>query len=430
MGIYTSILNEVYIGKKASLKKMEEVIHNLREPYLQDKGNNFTGLVNIQRDPNLALLEKMLEEEFGFKNLYLSVSSKPCANAWTYPIDLYLDTSMDMGNLVVTSNTGYKFKPIAKAASSITLTSKLLFDPRFTDAEILAIILHEVGHNFQSVMNGKLRSITQMQSFIIYITAYSGYFLNLLYVSNSFKDFENNIKRNIVRNNGLGTIIGFGSMISAVAAKILNELIGLTTIGTLGLSYMAIAIYNLAISFYNPVQILIDFIYNIPGKGKENLADSFCYIYGYGTEQISALAKMESMEASDIEDMFDNVPVLSSIKDLFSYPALLLMGWADPHPKVVTRCKNIINDCKYDINNIEDPRVRKELLKQLDTLEKMQNKLFVEGESLNDNLIVKKAVLRHLAGKDYKENIFSTTGDMEYEFRRMKEQNKHKIDFY
>lgn len=95
-------------------------------------------------------------------------------NAWTHPIDFYLDTSMNMQNLVVTSSKGYRFKPEAKVSTDIAITSKLLFDPNFTDGEILAILLHEIGHNFESVMNQNLCTFSQLYSFLIFMTGISG----------------------------------------------------------------------------------------------------------------------------------------------------------------------------------------------------------------------------------------------------------------
>lgn len=435
MGIYYDYsnsldpLNEVYIGKKASLLEMEKVIHELRSPYLRKNGNNYSGAISAVRDKNLLLLEKLIEEEFGFKNLYLTISNKPYMNAWTHPIDFYLDSSMNMQNLVVTSSKGYRFKPEAKVSTDIAITSKLLFDPSFTDGEILAILLHEIGHNFESVMNQNLCTFSQLYSFLIFMTGLSGQITNLLYTSNTIKDFENNIKRFIVRSNGVGTLVGFGSMISASVTKILVELEGVINIVTLGTGKLAIMALNTANRFFNPAQFILDFIYSIPGKGKENLADSFCYIYGYGEEQISALSKMDSKEMSDIETQFNNVPILASIKDIFSYPATLLAYFLDPHPLVVKRCKNIINDCKYDIEHEEDPRVRKELIEQMKKLEKAQNDYFVQCKNVNDNLIVKKTVLKCLASTDYKENIYSSTRDMDYQFQKLKNENKHNINF-
>lgn len=66
-------------------------------------------------------------------------------NALTLPVSKSIDKFKEQKML---DSTGMRYLKEARVNITVMITDSLLFNDRFTDAEILSILLHEIGHNF------------------------------------------------------------------------------------------------------------------------------------------------------------------------------------------------------------------------------------------------------------------------------------------
>ena len=139
-------LDEAFVPKSKGMKEMEKCLQVLRAPYLVDYNSiefftkRFQSAENaIQDDPNLIKFCKLMEKEFVFESMSLVIVRSDKMNALTLPV--FKDQKM-------LDSTGMRYLKEARVNITVMITDSLLFNDRFTDAEILSILLHEIGHNF------------------------------------------------------------------------------------------------------------------------------------------------------------------------------------------------------------------------------------------------------------------------------------------
>lgn len=145
-------LDEAFVPKSKGMKEMEQCLHELRTPYLVDY-NSVEFFVKrfesaekaIQDDPNLIKFCKLMEKEFVFESMSLVILRSDKMNALTLPVSKSIDKFKEQKML---DSTGMRYLKEARVNITVMITDSLLFNDKFTDAEILSILLHEIGHNF------------------------------------------------------------------------------------------------------------------------------------------------------------------------------------------------------------------------------------------------------------------------------------------
>lgn len=155
-----SILQESQF-ENPKLAKMELLIHQLREKYM-----NGTNVNKINTDPLIREISILFEEIFGFYSFQLSIEQSQQYNAYTAPLSSKIDV-WNYKKCVVRDNQGLRFTPIARVNTAAVITSGLLLDNNFTDREILAILLHEIGHNFSDSINNTLGVFTNFKKVLL-----------------------------------------------------------------------------------------------------------------------------------------------------------------------------------------------------------------------------------------------------------------------
>ena len=133
-----AILNEVYVGRLPEINQMVTDIHNIREEY-RAKGN-----ISVLK--STKIFEKHVEDMWGFKAFLFDIYISSIPNAYTMCAGLCIDC--DTGSVVEYTNKGYRFCKDSNISATTKLATCLLADTVFTDEEITAIILHEIGHSF------------------------------------------------------------------------------------------------------------------------------------------------------------------------------------------------------------------------------------------------------------------------------------------
>lgn len=145
-------LDEAFIPKSKGMKEMEKCLHEIRTPYLVDY-NSLQFYIKrirsaddaIQDNPNLIKFCKLMEKEFVFESMSLVILRSDEMNALTLPVSKSVDKFKEQKML---DSTGMRYLKEARVNITVMITDSLLFNDKFTDAEILSILLHEIGHNF------------------------------------------------------------------------------------------------------------------------------------------------------------------------------------------------------------------------------------------------------------------------------------------
>lgn len=149
-----SIFNEAYIGKTQTLLDIEAKINELRT-------KNLKFYSNISQSGLVLAINRLFEKQFGMDTFALQIDSTTTFNAYTMVFARAFDIQNsydDLSKMVTgTMNEGFRFKEGNPFCIVVNISYGLLASKKFTDAEILAIILHEIGHNFADCLYGRIR---------------------------------------------------------------------------------------------------------------------------------------------------------------------------------------------------------------------------------------------------------------------------------
>ena len=367
------VMHEVYFGKTPNLLLLEKKIEIARTKYRLDPMK-----FNISKEREE--IENIISNEFGFACTSFHVDPSIYYNAWTYPVS---SSGIDFRDyrkyLIVDKKGGFKYKPECNAYVVIRVTKGLFFSALFTPAEIVGIILHEIGHNFQDVISGSVKffnTISQILKVIfipiLIIISPLQTPIRHVYIDTIKKLEKNNtevINAFWTINNILKTFTDLGSMFI--------NLIGNISIMISPIGYLS----RLPDIFLKDIKDLItspfDMLNFYSNYRQEQISDTFAVAYGYGEESSSALAKMREYCGNDaLTKMIRDVPVIGAYCDLLNLPVTLIGGLLDPHPNTIARLNNNMKYIKREIVDKEhNPKMKKELSKQVVDIQAQMDKM-------------------------------------------------------
>lgn len=349
-------LQEVYFGKSNFLLEAENQIGIIREQYKNTK--------DMTAHPATQSFNRIIEKQFGMELFALQIDQNDSSlNAYTIPIAKRFDIVKENNfkNLVeMNQKTGYRFKPNNGLCIVAFITPKILLDEKFTNAEILAILLHEIGHNFADAIHDKIRlyNLELMRNYMDY-----SILLLLLDPVGIIKfNIQNNNeyvynKNKDRRPNNLKAIIDYGKFkVKDIISKISEFLYRLT-------GGISLRIEKLAYIGYQD---------NSPQYDKQNeiIADKFATINGYGPELQMALAKFGTN--NPVKDFVEKIPVIGSMLNLSIEKSTADLFKFDEHPQNIQRIKSSISVLEFELNKSKlDPKVRKVIKEQIDQLNKV-----------------------------------------------------------
>ena len=341
-----TVLNEAYFGKTKGVLKIEKAIGALRHKYMEQY---FSKDINL--DPGIDDICRAIEDAFGFGLVQFEVVIEASINAYTLPLGTSVDARGSKYMEVDTTN-GYRYNKQANFAAIFYITSGLFLNEAFTDAEITAIILHEIGHNFTTSAidyNGNLNALNNILVGLYTFGAYT------VVSSNVVKRATINIKNYMAKTfrrlaevyNTFKSVIGTWRYILTEYFKFGEFMNNVTMPFTIMASTIATNVWNRVINYaLFPTRFLT-------GYDDERFADSFATMYGYGPEIQTALEKVHDRKTSVYEaDKFINSsPLLANYVDLFKLPVLFIIYAFDEHPELPARMKNACAQIEYDLKN-------------------------------------------------------------------------------
>lgn len=418
-----SVLNEVYFGNSREIIKIQDQFSKFRRKFIE-QGKYMS---SFNTDPDLLEFNRMIEKFFGFETFALVVEPQHIGNAYTLPISNRIDTPISGKKYIESTPNGFRFKKEAKFNAIVYIHSPLIIDSRFTDREVFAIILHELGHNFafginsaNCVMTGILKAIN-LVNIVIHgslsiIFPFSQHSQIAVGSINKLQGAVNKKADEIKKNNPeindtLYRFKGFFSAIEGFGFEILSIFDVLATI-----SNPAGAIIN---SIFNKVMQVVKnpmiMIKTLFGYGQEKVSDNFATIYGYGPDLTSGLFKFEKYVpgTSVLRFMNDeNSSFIGLWYNLIKMPVQIVCGLLDEHPNAVSRINDQIKALKVELNRNElDPKMKAAIRKDIAEIEKVLDKSTDSKGYTGDPMIFKYAyngLMVKLFGGDARD-IFTNT---------------------
>lgn len=372
-------INEVYFGKTKEILAIEKQLDLVRNKYM----NRYLTNVFVNNDQDLLKLNRMIEDYFGFGCFSLNIINEPIVNGFTMPIDnrIGLKNQISKKYLIVDKGT-FKFNKSADYTCMVYIYSGVMFNPAFTTGEVMAMILHEIGHNFYSALNNEYNGIMTN----VYI--YSVFILrllisikdpllgikNILYSSDLIVKTKENIKKYLRENDSItqkiiDTVVWAKNIVEQVKG-LKFKLLDLGSLGILPMIYTAINTAKCLL----PIELLITGFVLKRGYAFERTADNFATMYGYGPDAISFFNKASSKninQASLIENIYMKIPIISNIYAINTNLTYMIMSCVDEHPVGISRCSDQLNMLKKELEKSDiDPKMKKTIQEDIKLCEK------------------------------------------------------------
>lgn len=377
------VLNEVYIGKTKELLAIERELDLFRNAHME---RYFEPMINS--DPQLLKINRMFEKAFGFGCFTLEIINQMQINACTMSIDYKYDVkSFGKEKDVIVDKTGYKFNPAYDYAGIVMIYSGLIFNPNYTTEEIMAVILHEIGHNFFSTIDGTNGLFILLVKTLVLISALQSNIFSLLYMFNGVDSLLVKLDRNLREKNSIiVTVLDYYSFFTDLLAQAKTTIFGILNVLTFNLFKTVLYAFVGAIKIYsmsNPLNILLTM-----GKYKnERTADNFPSIYGYGPALTSAVNKFEAhgYSPSKMMNAIENTPVISTIYNMISLPAEILVTAFDEHPAGIARAQDQLDLLNEELKKSDlDPKMKKVIKSDIILIEKQMQKIIDNSKGMQD----------------------------------------------
>ena len=363
------ILLEYYAGKPKEFIKCEgylrEIIKLIKEDH---ESMNPIRNRNVYRDAEPC---KKLEQELAkfFKVSEIKIYwNTGTINAYTLPGFSF--TAMDRRRNYLSG----KFQNIRMY---LCIYEDLVYKANLTEQELMAVILHEIGHNFYYC------PITA--GFELYYAVMSlGLGPIIALISRALSYQLPNLVADFIKKN-LPMIANIEDAFSDIFANVNSIVSPFVGVGNLAF-YLASRLLSIV---RNPAGEIIN---SITGYGNEKAADSLAAKYGYGPEQASALHKMTLPENLIGSKMLKSMgPFGSIIDDTNKIMADIVYGMTlDPHPSNNQRAASMLKKLQKDLDSGDyPPEAKRDLQKEIDRMQKAFD--VVNDSNVQSNVQIKKA---------------------------------------
>lgn len=374
MGLYGNkfcdtpfFLNEAYFGKSETLLKMEEYIGKIRDEYSRFKDNAAT--------ENCQLFNRLMEQQFGMEVFALHIIPSKIKNAFTNPIATRFDVFLknDLSKKVkMDKDRGYYFDKDNGLCIICTIYGGLLEDKKISNAEILAILLHELGHNFADAVNNNIkaynRGLVFTQILLQIISA----------ISSSFKTLPISIVSDIYNTNTFikyhetdRTEKKFGAILTGIDFKFGDIAMNVSEF----FSRISFGLGNKINKLFAKLNKLFESDNIHAPKQNEMLSDKFATIYGYGPELQSALSKM-TLNTGSVEQFVEKIPLFGPMMNLSYAESTSDFFKYDEHPQLIQRINSSISALEFELNKHNlDPKLEKTIKSQINDLKKTKDRV-------------------------------------------------------
>lgn len=349
---------ETYAGKPKELVKCEKYLREIIDDIKRDRSEslNVFRSRSVYREADACRnLEKTLSDFFGFAEVRIYWRSSSI-NACT----VHAKSIMIMGNRIRND--------FSKVKVHIEIHEELVYYANLNEQEMMAVILHEIGHNlYYSPLSVaiELASIVMVPWGILVSLLFKTFRTAQMEIINMVKRYLPFIYNLFEMNNNVYIQIGnlfraYGLVSWAISVA--------TTISENG---------------------VMTPIYAINGYGSERASDTLTAKYGYGPEQATALEKIQKAPGTLGGEMRQSSGTFGDISnDLYSLGLELIAGISmDPHPNNTQRAAVMLKKLERDYAKGDYPP---ELKKDLEAEIKRMRKIYQTMNENKGNVQIKK----------------------------------------
>lgn len=360
---------EAYYGKLPEFEEIEKLLGIMMRKARKDP---------MKANPNKweenAKIQKLFCKVFGFKSTYIYWIPRNTPNAFTitlYSLMLFGDTK---DFIEKRSDRGFYDSSKTSVLTVYGYTGLLLDELNLTPRELLAIILHEIGHNFDF-------SAYHLISYWINNIATLG--LSGLWTRRhkAVEDLaDEKMKYYYQYKDTFDEEYEDQKTREEIAAKEKKAMDRYRNRGKVTMTLEALMTL-ITTMFYAPAAIPIQLL-NLDGKMGELFADSFAVSYGYGEELITSLEKLGGDNGFKYKD---NGPTATFLRDLNATLAEIFNGMVEIHGSNQERAKESLKKLKVDLKTSDyPPGMKAELEKEIQRLESYYNTLISasDGEKM------------------------------------------------
>lgn len=341
--------NEEYIGKLPEFIK----VTGLFDKMLEKAKNN-----SIKMNPNdwkeNQQICMILAKVFGLRKVWFYWIPHDMRNAFTVTVYSFLVLGDSKDLIEYRTGKGFYDTSHKSVFTIYGYCGLLLPEAKMNGKELLAIFLHELGHNFDYSpyhhINFLAKAIIESNDSTIDLNndVKIDYY-NQVVDNYDFYYSKNGTKREKEREKYKKAI-----------EKYLNSSLLKNFISCM-MNIIHMPIYAL-ISI--PIQLT-----HIGGKKGEQFADSFATTYGYGPELISALGKLGTYDNIKITNCGE---LTTFFRDLNNCLGEIINGLTEVHGTDQERCKDCIKKLRRDLVGTNYPKEMKEDLEsEIDRLEEL-----------------------------------------------------------
>lgn len=409
-------VTEAYFGKTKTLLEAErtlgQIMNKLKVSKLEKVPTRITETaLKINQSKENKKLCELFQKEFGFKEMVIHWDGRPTVNGYTSGSGgLIKYTSNDLPKLPLSQGEGKYYDGSHQYLCCINLYAGLI-DEGLTPGEMMAVILHEIGHNFQctplhniflvtdylwipvylckvaTLLKPSLQSLwpnasrwsPNMKGFLdLYDTLV--YLIRLFDITESqwyqehapefmkqyFKDLDKYIQEN--KNKIKQQWIEYIKVYRKRQAEIKKDRDAAAHDLAFGIALTWFGKF-LDVTF-EPLNFAYDMYSAQSGYTGEVFADSFATAYGYGSETVSLQTKFAKLTTKS--HYFNKNNKNNVYNQYVAIMATLTMTCLDCHPMDQTRMKNQINKLRRELDSNEVPASMKASIKSdLDKAEKI-----------------------------------------------------------
>ena len=382
-------LNEVYFGRTASINALFNAYCDWREPFVSNTKYLTSTLKNFY-NKDIQIFIDMTQNQFGLKTFSYVVLNNEKVNSMT----IFTKGERGPKNIKITKD-GYRFT--SNPAVAIGVFSGLCFNPEFSNEEVFAVFLHEIGHNFQTSANNTTLGLSIASTIWDFLFAClgvangnAGPLITFLTVgtitANPVITILSELENKIKFDNTISSIFVTLTFIKSLIDYGKDTMFSILGLGTRPIKLIKIGINELLKNIKDPLHA-IDAYYD------ERFADGFAASYGFGEALASGMARMDSKKTISnniiIADLIGAVPIISHLYALACLPGMLLVSTADEHPIFEARAYSMLKDLKQDLKDPNlSPQLRKQLEEEIKTYEDSMDRYFREAKKITNPDIV------------------------------------------
>lgn len=400
MGIYSPLLeyvnivglSEAYIGKTDTLLEMEEAIGKVRERALK----KFT---DINKSPEVLAFNRLMEKQFGMDCYALYIDQSDTVNAYTRVVGARFDIALkdNISDWVEGDRQGgYRWKEGNQLCVMACIYLGLLKNPSFTNEEIIAILLHELGHNFADAIYDDIKIANQkyMEEAKLYliISSIISFGLALPMAIAAYIKNTNKYERKKGKKNHKNIFRGISQGLHSIGDNFYNFWSSVKMRIKGGSAYERYKMWLDAQGYKKAARESL-------GRQNEVIADKFAGVYGYGPAQVSALFKMDKIE-SKAEKFVKKIPIIGADNNDSFNAAIVDLNDYDVHPHNIQRANEEIALLKKEVERTDvDPKLKKIMnaqITQIQNILKEETKIIQDGSK---SAKAKEAYYAYITGK-------------------------------